>query len=135
MAEPNPKKKKILVADDDPAIRHIVSMILSRQGFQVITAEDGEDAFQKAVTEEPAAILLDVKMPKMDGLALCSKLKATKSTAAIPVAFLTAARDLETYRNALDQGSLLYITKPFRPDRLTDCVGLLLSSRRQPASA
>jgi len=127
-----PQSKKILVADDDAAIRRIVQMVLSRQGFSVVTAEDGEDAFQKAVIEIPDAILLDIRMPKMDGLELCSKLKATETTAHIPVGFLTAEKDLESYKQAQELGGVLYITKPFNPERLVGTVGLLLSSRRKP---
>jgi len=125
------KGKRFLVADDDPAIRRIVQMVLSREGAAVILAEDGEDAFQKAVTEKPDAILLDIRMPKMDGLELCSKLKATESTAEIPVGFLTAEKDLESYKQAQDLGGVLYITKPFKPERLVDTVGVLLGARRK----
>lgn len=121
--------KRVLIADDDPSIRRIVEMVLTRAGVTVIQAEDGEEAFQKAVTEKPDAILLDIRMPKMSGLELCSKLKATESTAHIPVGFLTAQRDVDSYKQAHDVGSLLYINKPFQPERLVDSVGLLLSSR------
>jgi DNA-binding response OmpR family regulator len=124
--------KKILVADDDPPIRRIVQMVLSRQGVTVITAEDGEEAFQKAVVEKPDAILLDIHMPKMNGLELLSKLKATESTAEIPVGFLTAAKELETFKQAQELGGLLYIIKPFKPDRLVDTVGLLLAYQPPP---
>ena len=126
-----PKKKKILVADDDPSILRLVELMLTRHGLAVITAKDGEEAFEKAVLEKPDAILLDIRMPKLDGLQLCSKLKATESTAAIPVAFVTAQKDVAFYREAQELGGLLYITKPFKPEKLIDAVGLLLSSRGQ----
>jgi DNA-binding response OmpR family regulator len=123
--------KRVLIADDDPSIRRIVQMVLSRQGLKVITAEDGEDAFQKIITEKPDAVLLDIRMPKMDGLELCSRLKATEATADIPVGFLTAEKELESYKQAQELGGILYITKPFKPERLVDTVGVLLSSRRK----
>ena len=123
--------KRILIADDDASIRRIVQMVLTHQGLKVITAEDGEDAFQKAITEKPDAALLDIRMPKMDGLELCSKLKATETTAHIPVGFLTAEKELESYKQAQELGGMLYITKPFKPERLVDTVGVLLSSRRK----
>lgn len=125
------KGKRVLIADDDAAIRRIVQMVLTQQGLLVITAEDGEDAFQKAITEKPDAILLDIRMPKMDGLELCSKLKATEATAHVPVGFLTAEKELESYKQAQELGGVLYITKPFKPERLVDTVGVLLSSRRK----
>lgn len=131
MAEAAAKKKKVLVADDDTSILRLVEMMLSRHGLAVVTAADGEEAFQKAVMEKPDAILLDIKMPKLDGLAVCSKLKAIESTAAIPVGFLTAQRDIESYKQAQDLGGILYVTKPFKPEKLIDAIGLLLSSRGQ----
>lgn len=124
------KGKRVLVADDDAAIRRIVQLVLSKQGLEVITAEDGEDAFQKAVMEKPDAILLDIRMPKMNGLEVCSKLKATETTADIPVGFLTAEKELESYKQAQELGGILYITKPFNPEKLVHTVGVLLSSRR-----
>lgn len=122
--------KRILVADDDASIRRIVQMVLVRAGLEVIMAEDGEEAFEKAVMEQPDAILLDIMMPKMTGLETCSKLRATETTARIPVAFLTANRDIESFKQAHDLGSLLYINKPFQPEKLVDSVGLLLSAHR-----
>jgi len=123
--------KRVLIADDDPSIRRIVQMVLSHHGLKVILAEDGEDAFQKAITEKPDAALLDIRMPKMNGLELCSKLKATAATAHIPVGFLTAEKELESYKQAQELGGMIYITKPFKPERLVDLVGVLLSSRRK----
>lgn len=124
-----PAKKKVLVADDDVSILRLVEMMLSRHGLAVVTARDGEEAFQKAVLEKPDAILLDIRMPKLDGLQLCSKLRATETTAKIPVGFLTAQKDIDSYRKAQELGGVLYVTKPFKPEKLIDVVGLLLSSR------
>lgn len=120
--------KRILIADDDASIRRIVQMVLTHHGLKVITAEDGEDAFQKAITEKPDAVLLDIRMPKMNGLEVCSKLKATEATAHIPIGFLTAEKELESYKQAQELGGMIYITKPFKPERLVDIVGVLLSS-------
>ena len=125
-------KKKVLVADDDPDTLRLVSLLLSRHGLTVITAEDGEEAFQKALTEKPDAILLDIMLPRMDGLAVCAKLKAEEKTAPIPVGFLTARTDLESFKQAQQRGGLLYITKPFKPERLVTLVHVLLSA--QPAT-
>ena len=129
---PERAKKLILVAEDDPAIRRLVEIALQKSGLEVITAEDGEEAFQKAITERPNAILTDILMPRMNGLELTSRLKKTPSTARIPIGFLTAQRELEYYKEALELGSTLYITKPFRPDNLVTMVNLLLSGKRKP---
>lgn len=124
--------KKILVADDDSSILRIVQMVLSRHGMTVVTAADGEEALQKAVLEKPDAILLDIHMPKMDGLELLSKLKSTEATAQIPVGFLTAEKELESFKQAQELGGLLYIMKPFKPERLVSNVGVLLAYRPPP---
>jgi len=124
--------KKILVADDDASILRIVQMVLSRHGMTVVTAEDGEEALQKAVLEKPDAMLLDIHMPKMDGLELLSKLKATEATAHIPVGFLTAEKELESFKQAQELGVLLYIIKPFKPERLVSNVGILLAYQPPP---
>lgn len=124
-------KKKLLVADDDVSILRLVEMMLTRHGIIVLTARDGEEAFQKALLEKPDAVLLDITMPKLDGFAVCSKLKNTKETAGIPVGFLTAHKEIESYKQAQELGGVLYITKPFKPEKLIDAVGLLLSARGQ----
>lgn len=118
--------KKILVADDDPDILRIVTILLAKQGLEVITAEDGEEALEKSLTEKPDAILLDINMPKLDGLRLLAKIKAESSLAHIPVGFLTVHEDLEAYRQAEELGAHVYLMKPFTPARLIAFVGLLL---------
>ena len=119
------KKKKILVADDDPAIRRIVEIALGAEGLEVIPAVDGEEAFRKALTERPHPILLDIMMPKMNGLEVCEKLKADETTAKIPIGFLTGQKDFDSYRQAQKLGGVLYVTKPFEPKRLVHFVGVL----------
>jgi two-component system sensor histidine kinase/response regulator len=121
-------KKKVLVVDDDSDNLRIINMLLTRHGLTVVTAEDGEEGFQKARAEKPDAILLDITLPGMDGFALCAKLKAEEKTAAIPVGFLTARTDVESFKQAQQQGGLLYITKPFKPERLVNLVHVLLSA-------
>lgn len=127
------RQRKILIADDDVAILRLVEMLLSRQGLKVITARDGEEALQKALMEVPDAILLDITMPKLDGIQVCSKLKATEKTSGIPVAFLTVHKEIEYYKQAQELGSILYILKPFKPEKLIHSVGVLLSSKGQSA--
>ncbi|MBI4462006.1 MAG: response regulator [Acidobacteria bacterium] len=120
---------KILVVEDEPSIMRLTEMILSRAGMTVLKAADGNEAYQMALTDKPDAILLDVNVPGMDGFTLCSKLKAQEETAKIPVAFLTARKEIEAYRTAQDLGGLLYIPKPFKPEALVQAVGLLLAAR------
>jgi CheY-like chemotaxis protein len=124
-------KQKVLVADDDPATLRIVSMILEREGLEVITAKDGDEAFEKVASEGPDAILLDIEMPRLGGIELCSMLKATEVTAHIPVGFLSVHKELDTYKQAEELGSVVFIPKPFQPQKLITFVRLLLTSKRK----
>jgi len=133
MTGPTKSTKKILVVEDDPEIRRIITIALTQNGMEVVAAEDGEEGLQKAVTEKPDAILLDIILPKMDGLTLCEKLKATRTTARIPIGFLTAQTESEFYKKAEELGSVLFIPKPFSPKQLIVFVQLLLSSSERPA--
>lgn len=117
---------KILVVDDDAAILRLIEMLLTRRGLIVLKADDGHEGYRMAVVHKPDAILLDVNMPGMDGFELASKLKAKQETAKIPIAFLTARKEVEAFRTAQDLGSLLYIPKPFKPEALLHAIGILL---------
>jgi two-component system response regulator MprA len=130
MPEAKAKTPRILVAEDDPGILRVITATLAAEGMQVIPAQDGVAAFQKAVQEQPDAIVLDIGLPMMDGLALCRKLKALDQTAEIPVGFLTAQPGAEPHRAANQAGGMLYLAKPFNPKRLTSFVRLLLAARK-----
>jgi DNA-binding response OmpR family regulator len=80
----------VLIADDDRDIVRFVEVNLRLEGFQVVTAHDGEDALDKAFDLQPNLILLDVMMPRMDGYEVCTRLRADGRTAHIPVLMLTA---------------------------------------------
>jgi two-component system alkaline phosphatase synthesis response regulator PhoP len=123
--------KKILVAEDDASIRRIVEIALAEEGMEVIPASDGEEAFQKALKEQPDAILLDIMMPKMNGLEVCAKLKANQITAEIPIGFLTAQKEFSSYEQAQELGGLLYVTKPFEPKRLELVSKMVLWQREE----
>ena len=106
---------KILVADDDPQLRELVCIALTRAGFATLTASDGRQALIHAAREQPDLIVLDVGMPEMDGFETCRRLRATSE---IPVLFLTA-QDSEVDRIlGLELGADDYVTKPFSPREL-----------------
>lgn len=130
---PAKEKLKVLVADDDLEILRIVAVTLSQDGVEVLTATDGLEALQKATAELPDAILLDISMPRLDGFAVCARLKEAPATADIPVGFLTAHDEAEFYHEAVKLEVLLYVTKPFRPERLITFIRMLLASREEPS--
>ena len=100
----------ILIVEDEKSISDILKINLEKNGFKVITAYDGEEAVDKALTENPDLILLDVMLPKMDGFSVCRKLRETLAT---PIIMLTA-RDEEVDKVlGLELGADDYMTKPF----------------------
>ncbi|MGO1356491.1 MAG: response regulator YycF [Alkalibacterium gilvum] len=102
--------KKILVVDDEKPISDIVKFNLEKEGFEVITAFDGEEALEKANEEDPDLIILDLMLPKMDGLEVCREVRKTKDT---PIIMVTA-KDQEIDKVlGLELGADDYVTKPF----------------------
>lgn len=118
--------QRVLIADDEHNIRHILDFSLHAEGFDVLSADNGEDAFTLAVTEIPDLIILDVMMPGKGGIETCRRLKEDNRTSAIPVVLLTA-RSSRADREAGDSvGADGYITKPFRPQKVIEKVQELL---------
>ncbi len=108
----------ILVVDDQPANLRVVSALLSRHGYQVITADSGEEALAIASEQAPDLMLLDMIMPGMDGFALLAQIKQRPELLRLPVVFLTAAHDRDLLLRAFDAGAVDYVTKPFMPEEL-----------------
>jgi DNA-binding response OmpR family regulator len=108
------ERRKILVADDDPSIREILSTQLTRLGFVVATAADGEEAVEAFKAESPDAILLDVMMPRMDGLTACQHIRKLekKSGKRVPVLFLTARDSTHDKTSAALSGGDDFVPKP-----------------------
>lgn len=113
-------KGKILVCDDEVYILHILDFSLGAEGFQVISASNGEDAIEKAKIEKPSLIVLDIMMPVLDGYETCRRLKQEAETKDIPVILLTAkGRDVDK-RLGYEVGAVDYVVKPFSPSRLIE---------------
>ncbi|MGH2784441.1 MAG: response regulator transcription factor [Actinomycetota bacterium] len=123
--------KGVLVVDDDRVIQQLLEVNLELEGYQVVgTASDGREAIALAEKLKPDLILLDIMMPKMDGLEVCRHLKSDPNLAKIPVVLLSArAQDMDI-REGLEIGADAYLTKPFDPVELLDVVGRLLAGER-----
>ncbi|MCX7749867.1 MAG: response regulator transcription factor [Clostridia bacterium] len=107
--------KKVMIVDDEKNIVDILKFNLKKEGFETVEAYDGEQAVEMALNEKPDLILLDVMLPKMDGFAVCQKLRQTVST---PILMLTAKEEEVDKVLGLELGADDYITKPFSPREL-----------------
>jgi DNA-binding response OmpR family regulator len=118
---------KILIAEDEPDIRDLVAFTLRFAGYEVVSANNGEEAVQKASVEFPDLILMDVRMPRMTGYDACRAMKANPELKDIPVVFLSAKGQESEIQTGLDAGAEEYLLKPFAPDQLTERVRAILS--------
>jgi pilus assembly protein CpaE len=124
---------RILAVDDDPITLRLVSVTLTRAGYEVLTAKDGKEALARVESSQPDLIILDVMMPEMDGYEVCRRLRSRPITATIPIMMLTAKGTLESKIAGFEAGSDDYVVKPFEPAELEAHVMALL--RRRATSA
>lgn len=121
---------KIMIVDDTPANLEVLEEILNAKGYAVMSFPQGARALLAAVKTSPDLILLDIMMPRMDGYEVCTRLKAHKETADIPVIFLSAMSDPEDKVKAFSVGGVDYITKPFHAREVLARVSTHLSLRQ-----
>jgi two-component system, OmpR family, alkaline phosphatase synthesis response regulator PhoP len=120
--------KKILAVDDEKHIVRLVQVNLERQGYEVVTANDGKEALKKVDEENPDLVVLDVMMPYMDGFEVLQNLRRNPSTRDIPVIMLTAkAQDADVFKG-WQSGVDCYLTKPFNPMELISFVKRIFDS-------
>jgi two-component system alkaline phosphatase synthesis response regulator PhoP len=122
------KKKdiKILLVDDEPDILEIVGFNLSSEGYQVITGKNGVEAVEKAKKHKPHLIILDVMMPKMDGIEACERIREQSDLSETIITFLTARSEDYSQVAGFDAGADDYIAKPIKPKVLVSKVKALL---------
>jgi DNA-binding response OmpR family regulator len=115
---------KIMIVDDDPNIRELVSALLQNHGFEACEAEDGRDALQKMMNDDPDLVIIDIMMPNMDGFELCRHLRRDYEN--MPILMLTAKGELANKVKGFGLGADDYLTKPFEDDELIIRVQALL---------
>jgi len=118
--------KRILVTYDDPVILRLLQVNLELEGYDVLLAHHGEEAYELAVAETPDLVILDIMMPRMDGYETVEKLKATDTTKDIPIVFLSAKAQQSDIERGQEYGVADYLTKPFDPTELIEVVEHLI---------
>jgi len=124
------EKYKVLLVDDEPDILEFISYNMRKEGFQVFTASNGQEALELAKAEKPELIILDVMMPEMDGIETCEELKRIPSLKNSIVAFLTARGEDYSQIAGFEAGADDYITKPVKPKVLISRAKALLKRYR-----
>lgn len=119
------KAKKVLIADDEPDILEIISYNLSREGYEIYTAKDGNDAVEQAKKLHPDLIILDIMMPYKTGIEVCQLLRSLPAFQDTLIIFLTALSDETSHIKGLETGADDYVSKPISPKVLVSRVNAL----------
>lgn len=106
------RKPRILLVDDSNTVLTMERMLLSEEPYELLVARDGEEAVERALTERPDLILMDVVMPKMDGLEACRRLRQHETTRDIPIIMVTTRGEAESIEAGYASGCTDYVTKP-----------------------
>ncbi len=120
----------VLVVDDNAENRALAKAALEDEGYRVVLAKTGDEAVAATAADAPACILMDIRMPGLDGISACEQIRARPGGDTVAIIFLTAQRDVETFDRALAAGGDDFITKPYRPAELLVRVQTALRLRR-----
>ena len=121
---------KVLVAEDDADIRLLVAMRLRNAGYEVVEAEDGQQALELVASEQPELCVLDVSMPKVDGFEVTRRIRANRETQLLPVILLTARAQTRDISEGLAAGATDYVPKPFKAEDLVARVNAEFEGRK-----
>jgi len=119
---------RVLVVDDDNDNLGLVTHMLARRGYEVVTATDGVGALATVERERPDVILLDIVMPEMDGIQVLDRIRAQARSASIPIILVTARSHDEDVLAGYKYGADYYITKPFTEEQLLHGIELILKA-------
>lgn len=125
---------RVLIVDDEISLARVLGIRLQAEGFEVATAHSGEDGLADAMATPPAAIVLDVRMPGLDGHQVHERLRAEPRTASIPIVFLSANVQDAARESAMASGAAAYITKPYEPRDVIAVLRRAIESRSRNAS-
>ena len=126
--------KRILLVDDEPMIIRMVGDRLQMEGYEVLVAMDGQEGMEKAQTERPDLIILDLMLPKLNGYSVCSVLKRDPRYQKIPIVIFTAKTDESEEEMKLLSGADAFVRKPFKASELLGHLSRLLGTPAAPAA-
>ena len=128
-ADPN-RRLKVLVVDDEEEVRNSVSEFLESQGYDAVEIADGEEALAKCFTEKPDLLLLDLRLPRVDGYQVCQTLKGNPITSVIPIIMISALNSTSQKIKGIEHGADDYIEKPFDLEELSARIKMVLRRSR-----
>jgi len=118
----------VLMVEDSPTISHLLAEALLKKGYEVLEANDGEEALRMADDQQPDVILLDVILPKLNGYQVCRQLKADHKTSVIPIIMITSKNQEKDREWGMKQGADVYLTKPINAEELITALEQVLAS-------
>jgi DNA-binding response OmpR family regulator len=120
--------RRVLIAEDEPHLVESLTFILEREGYEVVTAPDGEAALEQLLTSTPDLVILDVMLPKLNGLEVLKKIRDHPLLKTLPVIVLTAKGQRQDRETALSIGANLFMTKPFANNDVVEAVNALVAT-------
>ncbi len=122
--------QSVLIVDDEPMARTLLRLMLVRSGYEVIEAEDGYDALRKVQESAPDLVILDVMMPGISGIEVCSSIRNELNLLDLPIILLSAKSDISSVRGGIDVGADKFLVKPVSPEDLTQHVREILDRNK-----
>lgn len=117
----------VLCVDDDEGIQRVIEVLLQKNGYSVVNAPNGHEALKLLRKLVPACLILDVQMPGMSGYDICQVVKRDPRLERVPVIFLTGQGSPRDYKEGMESGAMIYMVKPFHPQKLLQAVRLATS--------
>jgi DNA-binding response OmpR family regulator len=131
-----PSPNRVLIADDDPLIRHLVTTVVKQQKCETVVASDGREAFKILQSDSRfRAAILDISMPFLEGIDLVHYMRSEKRLMRIPIMIITAEENLKLMTDSFSAGATAFLPKPFTPEQLESAVRVLLHSQNLSRSA
>lgn len=132
MATPQPQtSKRILIADDDPVIRHLLTAIVRKEGYAVVAVNDGREAYRLLQTDANfKAAIFDMMMPHLQGLDIIRYMRTEKRLMRIPAMMISSEQDIKLMIESFTSGATVFLPKPFTPERLQMTLRMLLNTQQ-----